>query len=165
MLIVDRVNKIGNQKQNMRIYIDQSSKLEYTSKDTALAYSNTKQKGLLIKADDKREIQELFRRAGKPYIFIYKTFAILIYLLIKDDLNRIQSIVIDQEYQGREPLIKDFIFQIIRKKSKKIIEKEFIDFERIGRKNMAHRKAINIYQEKIKPDMIVGYKDVLPYII
>lgn len=149
----------------MKIYIDQSGRLEHTSKDTAIAYSNAKQKGLLIKAKDKREIESIFRQAGKPRIFIYKTFAVLIYLLIKDDLNRIQSIVIDDEYQGWGPLVKDFLFQIIREKNRKKLDKEFIYFGRIGKKNKAHEKAINTYQNKVKPDIVISFEDVLPYII
>ena len=56
----------------MNIAIDQSSKIEYTNKDTVIAYSNHKQKSLIIKAKDKRKVQKMFREAGKPDIFIYK---------------------------------------------------------------------------------------------
>lgn len=149
----------------MQIYIDQSGKIEYTNKDTVIAYANKKQKSLLIKAKDKRKIKEIFREAGKPYIFVYKTFAILIYLLIKKDLPKIQRIVIDKEYAGKEPLIKDFLLQIIRKKSKTLIDKEDIYFKQIGRKNNAHKKAINTYQGKDKADILVNCKNVLPYIL
>lgn len=149
----------------MQIYIDQSSKIEYTSQDTVIAYSNSKQKSLLIRAKDKREIEKIFRQAGKPYIFIYKTFAILIYILIKNDLSKIKCIIIDKEYQGKEPLIKDFLLQIIRKKSKELIAKEDIQFKQIGKKNNAHKKALGTYQGKIKPDLIVDLRDIMPCIV
>jgi len=63
----------------MQIYIDQSSKIEQTSQDTVIAYSNGKQKSLLIRAHDKRSVREYFRNAGKPNIFVLRTFAVLIF--------------------------------------------------------------------------------------
>lgn len=148
-----------------KIEVDQSNKVEYTKKNTVVAYSNKKQKALLIKARDKRKLKQLFREAGKPYIFVYKTFAVLIYLLIKDDLEQIESIVIDQEYQGKEPLIKDFLLQIIRKNTKSQIDRDNIWFEQIGKKSKAHEKAINTFREDDKPDIYVRYNDILPYIV
>jgi len=149
----------------MQAKIDQSSKIEYTSKNTVIAYANHKQKSLLIKAKEKRKIEKIFRQAGKPYIFIYKTFAILIYLLIKDDLDQISQIIIDTEYHGHEPLIKDFLLQIIRGKKGKLIDPDAICFRQIGRKSEAHKKAINTYKGKLDPDMVVASQDVLPYIL
>ncbi len=147
------------------ITVDQSSKIEYTSKDTVIAYSNHKQKSLKIKAKDKRKVQEIFREAGKPDIFVYKTFSILIYLLIRDDLSKVEYITIDREYQGKEPLIKDFLLQLIRKYHKASINKDDIDFKLIGKKSKAHEKAIETYQGKIEAEIIVSCKDVLPYIL
>ena len=63
----------------MRIEIDQSGKIENTNKNTIIAFSNNKFKSIFISAKDKREIQKFFRRIGKPRIFVYKTFAILIF--------------------------------------------------------------------------------------
>lgn len=148
----------------MNIEIDQSSKVEYTSKNTIVAYSNTKQKALSIRAEDKRKIQEVFREAGKPDIFVYKTFAVLVYLLIKDDLTKINSITIDIEYEGKNFLVKNLLLQAIRK-DKKFFDKENIHFRRIGKKNNAHKKALNTYQGKIQAETIVEYKDLLFYII
>jgi len=148
----------------MKIEIDQSSKIEYTSKDTVVAFSNGKQKALLIRASDKREIQKVFREAGKPDMFVYKTFAILIYFLIKKDIKDIQEIVIDKEYPGKEYLIKHLFLQILRGQ-KKAIDKENIYFKQIGKKSKAHEKAINTFQGKIKPDIVVSFKEILAFII
>lgn len=148
----------------MKIEIDQSNKIEYTSKDTVVAFSNGKQKALLIRASDKRKIEEIFREIKRPETFVYKTFAVLIYLLIKADLKNIQEIIIDQEYQGRESIIKDFLLQIIRKNHKNVIDKDEIFFSCIGKKSEAHRKAIKTFQGKIKPDMIVDFKNVIEFL-
>jgi len=79
-----------------RIYIDQSGKVEYTNKQTVVAYSNGRNKALFISSISKKKIQKVFRDAGKPDLFAYRTFAILIYLLIKEDLNKLSIITIDR---------------------------------------------------------------------
>ena len=58
----------------MKIEIDQSGKIENTSRLTILAYSNKTSKSILITAKDKKTIQSLFRRINQPKIFIYKLF-------------------------------------------------------------------------------------------
>lgn len=149
----------------MKIYIDQSGKVEYTNKTTVVAFANSIQKAIMIEAKEKREVEEMFKKAGKPYIFKYKTFAILIYLLIKDVLPKIDSIIIDKEYTGKEPLIKDFLIQIIREKKKSKIANDDISFDFIGKKNKAHEKAINVFRKKSVPEKVVTSKDVAPYVV
>ena len=80
----------------MKIEIDQSGKIENTSKDTVIAFSDGIRKAIRISSNDKREIQAIFRRIGKPRIFIYKLFAILIFLLIRDHLKELDEVVIDE---------------------------------------------------------------------
>lgn len=148
----------------MKILVDQSSKIEYTKKDTILAFSNGKQKSLLIKAKDKRKLQEIFREAGKPDIFIYKTFAILIYLLIKDDIKKIQQIAIDKEYAGKESLIKNFLLEILRKNGSQF-NPEDISFVLVGKKHPCHKIAINVFRGHSKSDLVISKKEVLSEII
>lgn len=148
----------------MQILIDQSNKIEYTKKDTVLAFSNGKQKSLLIKAKDKRAIQKIFRADGKPYIFVYKTFAILIFLLIKDNLNKIQQIAIDKEYAGKESVIKNFLLNCLRKYGNNL-PAENISFVLVGKKHGCHKLAIDVLRGNSKPDMIVSKKEVLTEII
>lgn len=147
----------------MNISIDQSSKIENTNKNTVVAYANLKQKSLLIKAEDKKNVQKIFMAAGKPEVFIYKTFAVLIFLLIKDDIRAISSITIDIEYTGKESLIKDYLLQLLRK-YRKGFDKEKVCFRRIGKKDNAHRVAIETFRGKRKADRLVRYKDVLLYL-
>lgn len=149
----------------MKIYIDQSNKIEQTKKHTVVAFANSKQKAILIEAKEKRKLENIFRQGVKPYIFRYKTLAILIYLLIKDDLSKIDCIIIDTEYTGKEPLIKDFLIQIIRKKTNAKITKDDIYFSLIGKKNKAHEKAINVFRKKEGAEKTATCKDIAPYIL
>ncbi|MBP7859880.1 hypothetical protein KA001_02920 [Patescibacteria group bacterium] len=148
----------------MKIFIDQSGKIEYTSRATIVAYSNGKDKSISISGKEKRKIQNIFRKAKKPDIFIYKTFAVLIYLLIKKDIKQIQTIIIDREYKGKESLIKKYLIEIIRRGGDKFDIRN-IHFDEIGKKNNAHNKAINTYRNLLKPSLIVDSKELLEWIL
>ncbi|MBI2590949.1 MAG: hypothetical protein HYW33_03690 [Candidatus Blackburnbacteria bacterium] len=148
----------------MKILIDQSGKIEYTKSNTVVAFSNGKQKTILIKAQDKREVQKVFRTAGKPYIFVYKTFAILIYLLIKDYLDKIQQIAIDKEYAGQESIIKNLLLEILRKHGSNL-KTEDISFVLVGKKHSCHKLAIGVLRGNIKPGITVSKKEVLAEIV
>ncbi|MBU2544984.1 hypothetical protein KKC65_00805 [Patescibacteria group bacterium] len=143
----------------MHIKIDQSGKVEDTKANTVVAFSNGKRKSILINRKEKRELETIFRKNNKSKVFIFKTFAILIFLLIKDDLIEIQHISIDLEYPGKDYLIKDYLLTMIRKY--RSFDKRDIAFTRVDRKTKAHELAINVYRNHIKPDIIVDKKDVL----
>lgn len=131
----------------MRIEIDQSGKIENTNRLTVIAYSNDHKKSILITAKDKKIIQSVFRKIGQPKIFIYKLFAVLIFVLIRDSLRKINQIIIDREYVGYENLIKKFIIEIAKHNGKKI-EGGIIHFYSIKKKSRAHKIAISIYRAK-----------------
>lgn len=144
----------------MRIEIDQSGKVENTSRNTVIAFSNSKFKSILIGAKNKKEIQKFFRRIGKPRIFIYKTFAILIFLLIKNNLKEINEIIVDEEYPGKSPLIKNFLFQEIKKVNSSF-SKQNIAFHCIGKKSRAHFLAYGVATGKRRADMEIGAREIL----
>ena len=115
----------------MDIEIDQSIKIEQTDRDTAVAFSNHVSRCALIRAKDKQELQKIFRVAGKRRMFVYRVFAILVFLLIKDYLQKIDTITIDREYLGWEFQVKDYLLQEIRKvtdcPANQTIEKLFVE--------------------------------------
>ena len=148
----------------MQIYIDQSGKVEETEKPTILAFSNGKQKSIFISAKDKQEIQKLFREVGRPNVFIYKTFAILIFFLIKDELNEIQSIIIDTEYIGYEPLIKNILIKLIRSK-KKDFDSDSIHFQQVGKRHRCHEEAIRTFRREKRADKIIKSGEVFQYVL
>lgn len=147
----------------MQLYIDQSGKVEYTSKHTVVAYSNAKQKSLRISARNKREIQQVFREAGKPDMFVYKTFAILIYLLIVADLEEIQTVIVDTEYVGYEPVIKNTLLKLIRRKQP--FDHAMIQFQQVGKKHSCHAEAIRTFRGEKKADITVSTEEVLKYVL
>jgi len=148
----------------MNIEIDQSGKIEDTSKNTVVAFSNGKSKSIFIGAKNKREIQKFFRMAEKPRVFVYRLFAILIFLLIKDDLKNIDRIIIDIEYPGWDHQIKDYLLFEIRKVNPKFSKNNII-FELVGKKSRAHLIAYGTTQRKREPDIKVGSKDILKFVL
>jgi hypothetical protein len=85
----------------MKIEIDQSGKIEKTSKHTYLALSNSEHFVLKISSTEKKKIQNYFRNIGKPRIFIYATFASLLAILFKNIKHKSNQIIIDIEYPGK----------------------------------------------------------------
>lgn len=92
-------------------------------------------------------------------IFIFKIFACLIYLLfIKEKWNSGDSLFIDKEYPGHEGIIKDVLSNLFRKMFN---ESPIVEFGEIGKKSLAHLKAIAIFRGKARPDITVKADDVL----
>jgi nucleoside-triphosphatase THEP1 len=121
-------------------------------------------KSIFISAKDKREIQKIFRRIGKPRIFVYRLFSILIFLLVKNHLKKIDQIIIDEEYPGKMSLIKNFLLQEIRKINREF-QKNNIVFKTLGKKSRAHFLAYGVAIGKKKADMEVTAKDILKIMV
>ncbi|MBI3559973.1 hypothetical protein HY087_02510 [Candidatus Gottesmanbacteria bacterium] len=144
----------------MRIYIDQSGKVEQTSKDTVVALSNESERSILIKASEKRLVEEVFRKAGKPEVFVYRTFTVLMYLLVRDELEHISELLIDREYVGKESTIKHYLLEVVRRTGK-VLEKDCIGFTQVGKQSTCHKVAIETLRGRRKPDKVVTARDVL----
>lgn len=147
----------------MRVEIDQSGKIEATNKPTVVCFSNSESKSILIKRRGKRQLQEIFRKAGKPRMFVIQTFSCLIYLLLKDFLPKISQIVIDREYPGYENLIKSYLVQLAKSDSKTLFS-DMIHFTEIGRKSRAHLKAYQDYRKK-KANWEAEAEDILGLVL
>lgn len=148
----------------MTIEIDQSGKIESTSTDTVIAFSNHAHRSIYIKAREKRMIQELFRESGKPRVFIYKLFAILVFLALKDNLGDIAHLTIDTEYPGWEHLIKDYLLREIRR-VRPHFDSRSIAFAPVGKKSPAHALAYRVYRRQQTPNRIVSANEILRYLV
>lgn len=124
--------------------IDQSGKIEQTNKNTVICLSNSTYATIILKAKDKRQLQEIFRKAGKPRVFPTQVFAALTYLLLEHAKVKSGLIYIDKEYPGHESIIKSYLTQLINKRGKVILDPENIRFMLVGKTSNAH---------------LIGYKD------
>lgn len=143
----------------MRIEIDQSGKIEDTSRPTVVGFSNNRKKTVIISAIEKQRLQRYFRKFGKPRQFIYYTFAALIFSLLRN-LKSVDEIVIDREYPGQEGLIKGYLLGLLRRSGRSDVHKKMVGFRSIGKKAGVHQLVYMCYRAK-KADRAMKAKEVL----
>ena len=142
----------------MNIEIDQSNKIEQTNKNTIIGLSNHKTFTILIRSKEKRKLQEEFRKQGKPRLFVYRVFIAGIVLLLKYAcLTNLLKITIDQEYFGKERMLKSMFLEMWSRYFDKIPE---INFERIGKKSNAHNISYLTMKGKYKPNKIASFNEI-----
>lgn len=139
------------------IEVDQSGRIEFTSEDTILAFSNGKQFSILVTSNTKRFCIKHLREIGfTGNTFYLKFFSICLFHLLKDHITISTRILIDQEYIGNESLIKSDLLNILRRSNYKIFSDQ-ICFGYIGKKSPAHYLAIETLRKNRTP-----HKEILP---
>lgn len=143
----------------MRVEIDQSGKVEDTHRLTIVAYSNGKTKILMVSAVEKQKLVTAMRKLDYPKkTFIFKIFAGLIFLLIRNTKN-ITELFIDREYPGYEGTVKNILLNLLGKSGTKNLPA--ISFIEVGKNSNAHKIAVETFRGVRKPDLVVKAKDVL----
>ncbi len=142
----------------MRIEVDQSGKMENTSTHTVLAFSNSENGAVLIPAVEKRKCQQALRgKRGKQHTWVYQVFAAVLFLLIGEVLNQVETLVIDVEYPGREGDIKGKLLELTRKSG----HNPQMLFRQVGKRSPAHKKAITVYRGTTSPDRVLTAEAIL----
>lgn len=140
----------------MHIEVDMSGKIE-DYLDTVVAFRNKEQYAVLLDRKIKTRILTEYRTKHKD--IHYRLFAVLIYYCIKNYLNKMELIVIDKEYEGREADIKKHLLRFIWKEYPNF-DKRLIRFENIGKKSNAHRLAYQTFSGKLAPNKILTEREV-----
>jgi len=141
----------------MKYQIDQSGKIEDTGRNTVLAYSNSKQYSIFISKKIKRQVQEILRKHGFIRLYIYLTFGIALYFLIKE-LKQPKKIIIDREYPGKEELIKTIVCKLLDYHKKPSHD---LNFDKIGNRPKVHYAAKDVFDKKVKADKNISLEDIL----
>lgn len=139
----------------MKYQIDQSIKVENTSKATYVGISNGIQIVVSILAKDKRTLEHHFRNLKKPLIFKILTFSLLCAKVLEK--SRAKYVVIDREYQGHEIDIKNYIVQLLRIAGKPVPE---IHFGLIGKNSPAHHCTYHA-QTSRRSGLKISYLEVI----
>jgi hypothetical protein len=137
----------------MRVEVDQSGKIERTSHDTVVAFSNDFDYAILIPAQVKRETIAALKSKGKRRAHLL-LFAMVLYELLRQYLERIEKITIDVEYEGSEPYIKLQLLSLIWQ-ANPYYPGDRIAFGRIGKESQAHKRALATYRGRAKADRVV----------
>lgn len=131
------------------------------SGDTTLAYSNHEQRVILISAGVKRELLDCLRRRGKEdKAAMLLMFAAGLFLLLRDVVERATLVIIDQEYEGNEGLIKNRLLQMLWADGLDISPNTFT-FGKVGRQSQAHQLAITTNRGQRLPDHRVTLPEML----
>lgn len=92
-----------------------------------------------------------------------RIFAAGLFFLLKDVLEEVTLVTIDQEYPGREGDIKAMLLRLIWASGERF-EKERIVFHQVGKKSAAHFKAYGVYKGFQKADRILTAGEILALI-
>lgn len=150
MLEIYRIN-------NMSLEIDQSGKIENTSKNTYLALANSKIIIIKISSSEKRKLIDTIKELHRPHkTYIYQIFAVLIFILIRK--AKLNEVLIDIEYQGHEASIKEVLVQLFERFRQSAPE---IYFNYVGKRSSAHHAAIAAFRREKKVNIIVRAEDIL----
>lgn len=157
-----KTKKRGKEKVEAKYQIDQSGKIEQTNKNTVLAIANSKTFSILLKAKDKRLLQDIFRTLfNKQRQYVYEVFSALVYLLLSTVRPKVR-ILIDKEYPGQEDLIKLLVLKYYDDQGQ--TAPEDIEFGLVGKSSPAHNAAYKVFKKKIKPTKVVTFEEVVEII-
>jgi len=140
----------------MKIEVDQSGKIERSNHDTIIAASNDKQYCVKIPRKVKRNILDCRKEIKQ---IKYKLFCIGVYFCIKRYLHGNNLIIIDDEYHGKNKLIKSILFSYIRTKNKEF-NNDLIRFDTIGKNSNAHHIVIETFRKEHQPNEILNEKEI-----
>lgn len=147
----------------MRVEIDQSGKIADTKLPTVLAFSDGISYSIIVSSKTKRELIKELRMIKEARVFYFQLFAVLLFILVKDFLIQLDSIFIDQEYQGREKDIKAYFIDVCVGR-KREIDPDSIHFTHVGKYSKAHLKAIEALRNK-KADKQIRFAEIMSYFI
>lgn len=127
----------------MTYEIDQSGKVEDTSKDTILAAASMSQPpktlSIILNRKVKRQLQDYYRRIGKPRKYTLEVFTILLFNLII--LLDCQLLSIDNEYTGKEDIIGYCLQRLSLNNNFNLPEIRFVF---VGKSSNSHKYAYSI---------------------
>jgi len=148
----------------LHIEVDQSGKIEKMNVDTVLAFSDGKSAAVLIPTEVKRVCLQALRRGGRrKTTIVLRIFAAGLFFLLKDILEEVTLVTIDQEYPGREGDIKGVLLRLIWASGRRF-ERERVVFRQVGKKSAAHFKAYGVYKGFQKADRILTAEEILALI-
>lgn len=148
----------------MYVEVDQSGKIGDTKVPTVLAFANSDSYAIFIPATVKRDALKALRQLGKSGTTLYlELFAIGLYLLLKDHIQKANLVTIDIEYPGHNDKIKERLLHLLQRAGVSL-EADQIRFDLIhqgGKKPSAHDKAYYTYHGEIEPDRVITLEDFL----
>jgi hypothetical protein len=143
----------------MHIAIDQSPRIENWTKDSVIAFSNTKQRALILTSQLKREALAVLKERDKTEDTAkWMILAAGIFLLVQSDLAQMDAIVIDREFDDCTMARLLHWLWIKIKKQRPAFGLAQLSYRSLRRKNPAHYLAYGLFTGLIKPDREIRVK-------
>jgi len=158
----DRYKKtVRTRRRYLDIEVDQSGKIERMRTDTILAFSDGKSGSVRIPAEVKRECLQALRLEGREKTsVVLRLFATGLFLLLRDVLDEVSRVSIDQEYPGHEADIKGMLLRLVHQNGQEL-DKGQVIFRHIGKYSAAHFKAHGVYVGIQEADRVLTAADIL----
>lgn len=131
------------------VYIDVSAKVENWTADSVIALTNGGDVALVVPASVKQEARAWLRNrfpGRKGSYHAYVLLAILIYLITCSEIERIEFVVIDQDYTGEgvEGKIKNELVPLLKRRQEGFTGRQVLFQELRGTR--ADRLAREVYK-------------------
>jgi hypothetical protein len=143
------------------VEVDQSGKFETTKMDTVLAFSDGISFSILIPSTVKRDCLTILRNKKTLGPTLYdQLFATGLFFLLRNYIERMNEVIIDTEYKGREAGIKDHLINILHRAGRPV-RREQISFGYVGKQSPAHKIALATLKREQNPNLILTVEDIL----
>lgn len=143
--------------------VDLIGRIDSVTQSTVLSISAGLSVSLIISSSDKMEVIQRIRDsrpkwgATRIHVLLYTD---LLYLLLKNHIEKLDFVTIDKEYSGYESIIKARLLDLLRKDGK-YITKDKIRFRRIEKTSPARLMATRVFSGKALPDWRVSAEELL----
>lgn len=145
----------------MRVEVDQSGKIGQTNVDTVLAFSNGESFSIKIPRQVKQRcIRELRKRGLAPHKTYMQLFAVALFLLLREKIGYVESVLIDVEYPGRSTFIKQHLYNLFRRTGVHV-KSDQISFGFIGKKSPAHHLSLRVYRRQEAAQRTITLEEIL----
>ncbi len=147
----------------MKIEIDQSGRVEYTSTSTTLADSVGN--SIVVRSTNKQYMQKVYREAQKPRMYVLEIFSLMMAFLISETYSSTMqnTYIIDSEYIGREQEIKTYLFRFLKRLNCPL-KPDMVTFGHIGKKSKAHMYAYASYKDRSKATIELSIEKMLRFL-
>jgi len=143
----------------MQAEVDTGSRLDQSG-DTTFGFSDDIQRAILLRQTTRNEC--LWKLTGRKLSKELRLFSACVYLLIKDYLDYLDEIKIDNEYPGHEGDIKRYLANIIRTYYPHTrFNEEYIKVASIGKNRPAHEVAWKTLRKKREVDKVLNTQEIL----
>ena len=145
-----------------RAEVDCVGRVEDIESNTVFSISAGLSYSILIPPAEKQKVfiivSEIHPNWGTTRKCVY-LYTIMLFLLIKDHIKKLDLVVIDNEYRGYEPVIKGLLMQLLRDLGLKI-KKDQIILKNLNRSSLACQMAVRVFRGIAEPDQIISSKQI-----